>query len=93
LFSKEVLNGGAAAGRVTFANDFLKVAVQRLNNSITYRSIPCPRASRRLRWKSGFDPNETSGCALLSGCQTALLFGYELFRLSLASEAGFRFSL
>jgi hypothetical protein len=73
VFSIEVLNGGAAAGRVTFAKDFLKVAVQKLNNSITRRSIPCPRASRRLRWTAGFDPNETSSCALLSGCQTALL--------------------
>jgi hypothetical protein len=34
VFSIEVLNGGAAAGRVTFAKDFLKVAVQKLNNSI-----------------------------------------------------------
>ena len=73
VFSIEVLNGGAAAGRVTFAKDFLKVAVQKLNNSIIHSSIPCPRASRRLRWKTGFDPNETSSCALLSGCQTALL--------------------
>ena len=73
VFSIEVLNGGAAAGRVTFAKDFLKVAVQKLNNSIIHSSILCPRASRRLRWKTGFDPNETSSCALLSGCQTALL--------------------
>src|SRR4029077_6245806 len=33
--------GGAAAGRVTFAKDFLKVAVQKLNNSIFHSSIPC----------------------------------------------------
>ena len=36
VFSIEVLNGGAAAGRVTFAKDFLKVAVQKLNNSIIH---------------------------------------------------------
>jgi hypothetical protein len=30
------LNCGAAAGRVTFAKDFLKVAVQKLNNSIIH---------------------------------------------------------
>jgi hypothetical protein len=72
VFGIEVLNGGAAAGRVTFAKDFLEIAVQKLNNSIIHRSIPCPRASRRLRWTAGFDPNETSSCALLSGCQTAL---------------------
>jgi hypothetical protein len=47
VFSIEVLNGGAAAGRVTFAKDFLKVAVQKLNNSIIHSSIPCPRASRK----------------------------------------------
>jgi hypothetical protein len=41
VFSIEVLNGGAAAGRVTFAKDFLKVAVQKLNNSIFHSSIPC----------------------------------------------------
>jgi hypothetical protein len=41
VFSIEVLNGGAAAGRVTFAKDFLKVAVQKLNNSIIHSSIPC----------------------------------------------------
>jgi hypothetical protein len=34
VFGVEVLNGSAAAGRVTFAKDFLKVAVQKLNNSI-----------------------------------------------------------
>ena len=73
VFSIEVLNGGAAAGRVTFAKDFLKIAVQKLNSSITHRSIPCPRAWRRLRWKTGFDPNETSSCALLLGSPIALL--------------------
>src|ERR1700751_1381202 len=73
VFSIEVLNSGAAAGRVTFAKDFLKVAVQKLNDSIIHNSIPCRRASRRLRWKTGFDPNETSSCAVLSGCQTALI--------------------
>src|SRR6476469_6671413 len=41
VFSVEVPNGGAAAGRVTFAKDFLKVAVQKLNNSIIHSSIPC----------------------------------------------------
>ena len=40
VFSIEVLNGGAAARRVTFAKDFLKIAVQKLNNSIIHRSIP-----------------------------------------------------
>ena len=44
------------ASRVTFAKDFLKIAVQKLNNSITHRSIPRPRAPRRLRWRTGFDP-------------------------------------
>src|SRR5713226_4797088 len=39
VFSIEVPNGGAAAGRVTFAKDFLKVAVQKLNNSIIHSSI------------------------------------------------------
>jgi hypothetical protein len=38
VFSIEVPNGGAAAGRVTFAKDFLKVAVQKLNNSIIHSS-------------------------------------------------------
>src|SRR5246127_5008970 len=47
VFSIEVLNGGAAAGRITFAKDFLKVAVHKLNNSIIHSSIPCPRASRQ----------------------------------------------
>src|SRR6185312_15765056 len=54
VFSMEVFNGGATAGRVTFAKDFLKVAVQKLNNSIIHSSIPCPRASRRLCWKIVF---------------------------------------
>src|ERR1700737_2113267 len=45
VFSIEVLNGGAAAGRVTFAKDFLKIAVQKLNSSIIHSSreylFPC----------------------------------------------------
>ena len=44
VFSIEVLNGGAAAGRITFAKDFLEVAAQKLNNSIIHSSILCPRA-------------------------------------------------
>jgi hypothetical protein len=36
VLSIEGLNGGAAADHVTFAEDFLKVAVQKLNNSITH---------------------------------------------------------
>ena len=67
VFSVEILDGGAVAGRVIFAKDFLKVAVQKLNNSITHSFILCPRASRRLRWKTGFKPNETSSCALCQG--------------------------
>ena len=39
VFSIEVLNGGAAASHVTFAKDLLKVAVQKLNNSIVHSSI------------------------------------------------------
>ena len=39
VFSIEVPNSGAAAGRVTFAKDLLKVAVQKLNNSIVHSSI------------------------------------------------------
>jgi hypothetical protein len=39
VISIEVLNRGAAAGRVTFAKDFLKVAGQKLNNSIVHVSI------------------------------------------------------
>jgi hypothetical protein len=39
VFSIEVPNGSAATGRVTFAKDFLKVAVQKLNNSIIHSSI------------------------------------------------------
>ena len=39
IFSIEVLNGGAAASRITFAKDFLKIAVQKLNNSIIHSSI------------------------------------------------------
>jgi hypothetical protein len=39
VVSIEVLNGGAAAGRITFAKDFLKVAVQKLNNSIVHSSV------------------------------------------------------
>src|SRR6202047_3102620 len=39
VFSIEVLNGGAAASRVTFAKDLLKVAAQKLNNSIVHSSI------------------------------------------------------
>ena len=38
VFGIEVLNGGAAAGCVTFAKDFLKVAAQKLNNSIIHSS-------------------------------------------------------
>jgi hypothetical protein len=45
VFSIESLNGGAAAGRVTFAKDFLKVAVQKLNNSIIHSSIANLRRS------------------------------------------------
>src|SRR5260370_12237979 len=43
--SIEVLNGGAGAGRITFAKDFLKVAVQKLNNSIVHSSIANLRRS------------------------------------------------
>jgi hypothetical protein len=71
VLSIEFLNGGAAAARVTFAKDFLKIAVQKLNNSITHRSIPCQRSWCRLGWKTGFDPNETSRWFFFSGCQTA----------------------
>ena len=39
VFSIEVPNGGAAAGGVAFAKDLLKVAVQKLNNSIDHSSI------------------------------------------------------
>src|ERR1700719_167508 len=39
VFSIEVPNGGAAAGRVAFAKDLLKVAAQKLNNSIDHSSI------------------------------------------------------
>src|SRR3984893_3307522 len=45
VFSIEVRNGGAAAGRITFAKDFLKVAVQELNNSIIHSSIANLRRS------------------------------------------------
>jgi hypothetical protein len=45
VFGIEVLNGGAAAGRVTFAKDFLKVPVQKLNNSITHGSVANLRRS------------------------------------------------
>jgi hypothetical protein len=45
VFSIEVPNGGAAAGRVTFANDLLKVAVQKLNNSIIHSFIANLRRS------------------------------------------------
>src|ERR1700739_325840 len=41
VVSIELLNGGAAEGRVAFAKDFLKVAVQKFNNSIAHSSIPC----------------------------------------------------
>src|SRR3984957_2042416 len=41
VLSIEVLNGGAAARRVTFAKDFLKVAVQKLDNSIVHNFTPC----------------------------------------------------
>jgi hypothetical protein len=47
VFSIEVLNGGAAAGRVTFAKDLLKVAVQKLNNSTVHSSIAYLRRYRR----------------------------------------------
>jgi hypothetical protein len=40
IFSIQVLNGGAAASCITFAKDVLKVAVQKLNNSIIHSSIP-----------------------------------------------------
>ena len=39
VISIEVLNRGAAAGCVTLAKDFLKVAGQKLNNSIVHVSI------------------------------------------------------
>src|ERR1700747_1912353 len=45
VFSIEVLNGGAAAGRITFAKDFLKVTVQKLNNSIVHGSVANLRRS------------------------------------------------
>src|SRR5260370_10828122 len=45
VFSIEVLNGGAAADRVTFAKDFLKVAVQKLNNSIIHSFVANLRRS------------------------------------------------
>jgi hypothetical protein len=45
IFSIKVPNGGAAVGCVTFAKDFLKVAVQKLNNSIIYNSIANLRLS------------------------------------------------
>jgi hypothetical protein len=38
VFSIEVPNGGAAADRVTFAKDFLKVAVQKLITNLIARS-------------------------------------------------------
>ena len=41
VFSIEVLNGGAAAGRVTIAKYNLKVAVQKLKNTIIHSSISC----------------------------------------------------
>jgi hypothetical protein len=40
VFRIEVLNGGMAAGRVAFAKDFLKVALQKINNSIIHNSNP-----------------------------------------------------
>jgi hypothetical protein len=41
VFSIKIVNGGAAAGRVTFAKDLLKVAVQKFSNSIIHSSISC----------------------------------------------------
>jgi hypothetical protein len=57
VFGIEILNCGAAAGRITFAKDLLKIAAQKLNNSVSHHSIPC-RRRKRLR--------------LLSGCKTTL---------------------
>src|SRR4029077_2742843 len=45
VFSIEVLNGGAAAGRITFAQDLLEGAVQKLNNSIVHSSVANLRRS------------------------------------------------
>ena len=47
VFRIEVLNRAATAACVTFAKNFLKVAVQKLNNSIIYTSILC-----LLCWRS-----------------------------------------
>src|SRR5438309_1388323 len=55
VFSIEVLNGGVAAGRATFAKDFLKVAVQKLNNSIIHRSIGQSQLFNRLSSWEAYD--------------------------------------
>src|ERR1700751_1484329 len=41
VFRIEVPDGGAAAGRVAFAKNLLKIAVQKLNNSLLHRPVPC----------------------------------------------------
>ena len=73
VFSIEVLNGGAAAGRVSFAKDFLKVALQKLNNRSPMVLFRVREHRADFVGRLGFDPNETSSSALLSGCQTAPL--------------------
>ena len=40
VFRIEIPDGGAAAGRVAFAKNLLKVAVQKLNNSLLHCPVP-----------------------------------------------------
>src|SRR5262249_43554308 len=66
VFSIEVPNGGAAAGRVTFAKDFMKVAVQKLNNSIAHSSSANSGVQNRLlaeKHTTLSDPKRHRGCS------------------------------
>src|SRR6185369_1505986 len=62
IFSIEIMNGGAAAGRVTFAKDFLKIAVQNFNNSIIHdvflSVVSAVNSARLARAGYAFDRRE-----------------------------------
>ena len=57
VFSVEILDGGAAAGRVIFEKDFLKVAVQKLNNSIIHSSSLVREHRADLVGRPGLSPS------------------------------------
>jgi hypothetical protein len=90
VFSIEIANGGAAAGRVTFAKDFLKIAVQNLNNSIIHNvflSVVSAVNSDRLAQAShAFDRRERF--TVREPAQTPLTHLTDLFMVTNNCVAG-----